>query len=260
MKSSPTESLADQWALVTGASGGIGGQIARELASEGANLILHTHRNATTAKSLADEISEFGPRAEVVECDFSDTQKCLDFADAVWQIASLDILVNNAGVDVLTGEAADWSFAKKLEHLWQVDVRATIELSRSFGEKMQERGSGVIINIGWDQAEHGMAGDSGEMFATVKGAVMAFTRSLAKSLSPQVRVNCVAPGWIQTDWGKGASEYWQKRARTESLVDRWGTPDDVANAVRFLTSPAASFINGQILNVNGGWAGTADNR
>ncbi len=259
MKNSPADSLTDQWALVTGASGGIGSQIAKELALAGANLILHTHHNQAAAKTLAEEINANGPRAEVVECDFSEPQKCLDFADAVWQIASLDILVNNAGVDVLTGEAADWTFVQKLDQLWLVDVRATIELSRSFGEKMQERGCGVIINMGWDQVDQGMGGDSGEMFATAKGAVMAFTRSLAKSLAPQVRVNCVAPGWIQTDWGKSASEYWQKRARTESLVDRWGTPADVAGAVRFLASPAASFINGQILQVNGGWAGSADN-
>lgn len=256
MKNSPADSLTDQWALVTGASGGIGSQIAKELALAGANLILHTHHNLAATKKLAEAINALGPRAEVVECDFSVPQNCLGFADAVWQIASLDILVNNAGVDVLTGPAAEAPFSKKLDQLWQVDVRATVELSRSLGEKMRDRGGGVIINIGWDQAELGMAGDSGEMFATVKGAVMAFTRSLAKSLAPQVRVNCVAPGWIQTDWGKNASEYWQQRARAESLVDRWGTPADVAGAVRFLASPAASFINGQILHVNGGWAGS----
>ncbi len=260
MIKTPAESLIDNWALVTGSSGGIGSQIARDLAFAGANLILHTHHNLPKAKSLAKEIISLGPRAEVVQWDFSEPHRCGDFADAVWQIAPIDILVNNAGVDVLTGEAAKWSFSKKLDRLWQVDVCATIELSRSFGFRMQERGTGVIINMGWDQVEHGMAGDSGEMFATIKGAVMAFTRSLAKSLAPQVRVNCVAPGWIQTEWGENASEYWQKRARGEALVDRWGTPADVASAVRFLASPAASFINGQIINVNGGWAGFADPR
>ncbi|TWU22814.1 SDR family NAD(P)-dependent oxidoreductase [Bythopirellula polymerisocia] len=259
MKSFDSESLCGKWALVTGASGGIGSQIARELARAGANLILHTYRNRTAASKLAEEIDAIGPRAEIVECNLAESQKCNDFADAVWQIASLDILVNNAGVDVLTGEAEEWSFAKKLELLWKVDVRATIELSRTLGARMRERGSGDIINIGWDQAEHGMAGDSGEMFATIKGAVMSFTRSLAKSLAPQVRVNCVAPGWIQTKWGSTSSDYWQERARAESLVGRWGTPSDVAGAVRFLASPSASFVNGQILNVNGGWAGSASN-
>ena len=90
--------------------------------------------------------------------------------------------------------------------LWKVDVVATLRLSRAIGERMRERGRGVILNIGWDQAETGMAGDSGQMFAAVKGAVMAATLSLAKSFAPQVRVNCVAPGWIRTDWGHEASE------------------------------------------------------
>jgi 3-oxoacyl-[acyl-carrier protein] reductase len=117
---------------------------------------------------------------------------------------------------------------------------------------MKHRGSGVILNIGWDQAEAGMAGDSGELFATSKGAVMAFTRSLAKSLAPEVRVNCLAPGWIKTAWGETASEAWQNRAKSESLLQRWGTPEDIAQAAAFLASPAASFITGQVVPVNGG--------
>jgi 3-oxoacyl-[acyl-carrier protein] reductase len=84
---------------------------------------------------------------------------------------------------------------------------------------------------------------------------MAFTRSLAKSLAPQVRVNCVAPGWIKTAWGQRASASWQERAQRESLLARWGTPGDVAKAVRFLASPEAAFITGQVLPVNGGFAG-----
>jgi 3-oxoacyl-[acyl-carrier protein] reductase len=82
---------------------------------------------------------------------------------------------------------------------------------------------------------------------------MAFTRSLAKSLAPRVRVNCVAPGWIKTSWGEDASEHRQQRAIAESLLERWGTPEDVARAVRFLVGPEASFITGQVLNVNGGF-------
>ena len=110
----------------------------------------------------------------------------------------------------------------------------------------------MILNMGWDQAERGMAGDSGELFATAKGAVMAFTRSLARSLAPTVRVNCLAPGWIKTKWGEQASRYWQDRAANESLLARWGTPEDVARVARFLASPAAVFINGQTIAINGG--------
>ena len=81
---------------------------------------------------------------------------------------------------------------------------------------------------------------------------MAASRSLAKSLAPEVRVNCLAPGWIRTEWGEQASAEWQERARRESLLGRWGEPEDVARVACFLASPAAAFINGQIIHINGG--------
>ena len=128
----------------------------------------------------------------------------------------------------------------------------TVELSRQIGRHMAEHTGGAIVNMGWDQAECGMAGDSGELFGTTKGAVMAFTKSLAHSLAPHVRVNAVAPGWIRTAWGEQASDYWQQRATSESLLGRWGEPEDVARVVAFLASPAAAFVNGHIVPVNGG--------
>lgn len=245
---------------MTGSSGGIGSAIARELAAAGCRLILHGHSHSEQAEKLAHELREQSTEAVVIPCDLSNEQQLAEFVDKVWQVAPLNVLVNNAGVDVLTGIAAEWPFEKKLSALWQVDVAGTIFLSRALGGRMKDRGQGSIVNIGWNQAELGMAGDSGEYFAAVKGAVMAFSRSLAKSLAPLVRVNCVAPGWIKTKWGKTASEYWQDRAKTESLLARWGTSEDVARAVRFLAGPESSFINGQIINVDGGFACTADDR
>jgi NAD(P)-dependent dehydrogenase (short-subunit alcohol dehydrogenase family) len=97
-----------------------------------------------------------------------------------------------------------------------------------------------------------MEGDSGELFATAKGAVMAFSRSLALSLAPQVRVHCLAPGWIRTAWGQSASEVWQERVRRETPLQTWGTPEDVAATTRWLVSPAARYFDGQIVRINGG--------
>jgi 3-oxoacyl-[acyl-carrier protein] reductase len=110
-----------------------------------------------------------------------------------------------------------------------------------------------IVFIGWDQALHGMEGDSGQMFAPVKAGVMAFAASLAQQVAPHVRVNTIAPGWIQTSWGASTSQYWQDRAKQQSLMDRWGTPEDVASAVVYVTNPKNSFLTGQTINVNGGW-------
>lgn len=245
-------SLHGQTAVVTGSSSGIGRAIALELARAGANVLVHARRNREGIDSAAAEIQALGRESHVMICDLSDLAAQDELAAAAWQWRAIDIWVNNAGVDVLTGPAAAWSFEEKLAAVWSVDVVSTLRLSRAIGKRMFERGRGTIINMGWDQAETGMAGNSGEMFAATKGAVMAATRSLAKSLAPKVRVNCVAPGWIRTEWGEQASEEWQQRAQRESLLSRWGTPEDVAHVVRFLASPAAQFINGQIIPINGG--------
>jgi NAD(P)-dependent dehydrogenase (short-subunit alcohol dehydrogenase family) len=167
-----------------------------------------------------------------------------------WQ--GLDAWVNNAGADTLTGPAAGWPFERKLQELLKLDVTATTLLSRDVGARMKAWGSGVVINMGWDQAETGMEGDSGQLFAAAKAAVMAFSRSLAVTLAPEVRVNCLAPGWIRTAWGENASAPWQERVKRETPLGRWGQPEDVAAAARWLISPAAAFITGQVIRINGG--------
>ena len=250
--------LDDRVALVTGATGGIGRAIAVEFAAAGADVIIHGNNKREAADEVAQHVRSLGRQAHVILADLAEQEHLARLLDEAWNWRSgVDIWVNNAGVDVLTGEAARWPFERKLEQLWRVDVQATVYLSRAVGERMRRRstqpGSGVLINMGWDQAEQGMGGDSGEMFSAAKGAVMAFTRSLAQSLAPQVRVNCLAPGWIKTSWGSATDDYWQKRAEKEALLARWGRPEDVAHAARWLASSSASFISGQIVRVNGGF-------
>jgi 3-oxoacyl-[acyl-carrier protein] reductase len=254
MSQAPPAELAGSTAVVTGSSSGIGRAIALSLAYAGADLVVHARANRAGAEETATLAQAAGRRSHVVLCDLADASTHADLVERAWQWqGAVDIWVNNAGVDVLTGEAKRLSFDRKLEALWKVDVAAALALSRAAGARMKARGSGTIVNIGWDQVDWGMAGDSGELFTAVKGAVMAFTRSLARSLAPEVRVNCVAPGWIKTGWGQGASQGWQDRAAGESLAGRWGTPEDVAAAVRFLASPAAAFVTGHVLPVNGGF-------
>jgi len=245
-------------AVVTGASRGIGRAIALELARGGADVLIHAAHRADLAAEVQEQIRQLGRRAEVVLADLRDLGACSDLIEQAWLFGGgrVDIWVNNAGADVLTGEAARWSFADKLQVLWEVDVRATIELSRRAGQRMKQEathpGQKALLTIGWDQAETGMEGDSGQMFAAIKGAVMCFTRSLARSLAPEVRVNCIAPGWIRTAWGERASPRWQQRAVAESLLGRWGTPEDVARVARFLVSQEAGFVTGHVVPVNGG--------
>lgn len=251
----PHKPLLGLTAVVTGASSGIGRAIACAMADAGADCFVHGGHNQDGIDETAATVRAAGRAAEARLADLSNSDTIESLADSAWRWRNgVDIWVNNAGADVLTGGAAGWPFERKLEQLWRVDVVATMLLARAIGHRMRARGSGVILNIGWDRAEVGMAGDSGEMFAAAKGAVIAFTRSLAKSLAPEVRVNCLAPGWIRTAWGEHASDYWQERAKEESLLERWGTPEDVAQAAVFLASPVASFITGQIVHINGGMA------
>lgn len=253
--------LKSKTAVVTGSSRGIGKAIALELARAGANVILwgSSPRSVDRLSDLSNELSTLHVESTTVICDLSERADLARAVEECWGWKDgIDIWVNNAGVDVLTGENAAMDFYEKLNRLWQVDVVGTMMCSRQVGQRMKSRGQGTIVNIGWDQAWQGMEGDSGEMFAAIKGSVMAFSKSLAKSLAPEVRVNCVAPGWIKTAWGDDASDYWQERATSESLRNRWGTPDDIAKCVRFLSSDESDFINGQIVPVNGGFRSRVD--
>lgn len=253
MTLSSSKPLTGQTAVVTGSSSGIGRAMARALGSAGAAILVHAGRNRQAAEAVAEEIRQDGSPSEVVLIDLEQPAGQEELVHLAWDWrGGVSIWINNAGADVLTGEAAHWTFEHKLQALWLLDVTATIRLSRLAGSRMKAAGGGTVLNVGWDGADRGMAGDSGQLFSAAKGAVMAFTRSLAQSLAPEVRVNCVAPGWIQTAWGQHASDSWQRRAAQESLVGRWGLPDDVAQAALFLVSPAAAFINGQVIHINGG--------
>ncbi|HEV7281737.1 MAG TPA: SDR family oxidoreductase [Pirellulaceae bacterium] len=251
-------SLTGRRAVVTGSSSGIGAAIAVELARAGAAVDVHGNQNLAGLAETAKQVRALGVACRERQADLSRAEGRSSLAHEALAEGVPDFWINAAGADVLTGGAWSEPFENKLERLWRVDVEATVELSRTIGQAMQqavgEPGQRVIVNIGWDQVAHGMAGDSGQMFGAVKGAVAGFTRSLALSLAPQVRVHLVAPGWIQTRWGEQqASDYWHDRAKRECLLERWGKPEDVAKAVRFLCSPEAGFLNAQEIAVNGGF-------
>lgn len=246
--------LAGLRAAVLGSTSGIGRATALALADAGADVIVHGRASQKAALAVAEACRvRSGGRAEVFLADLADREAGDRFAAQAWELwGGLDAWLHIAGADTLTGPGARLDFDAKLDLLWSVDVVATLRLCRAIGRRMKEQGRGAIVTMGWDQAETGMEGDSGELFAATKGAVMAFTRSLALSLAPTVRVNAVAPGWIKTAWGDTASDAWQDRVLRETPLRRWGTPEDVARAARFLVSPESSFLTGQILRVNGG--------
>lgn len=245
--------LSGKLAVVTGASSGIGRAMALEFARAGANVVIHFAHSQQRAEQVAEQARQLGVEADLLQQDFRENVSYESVVQSVWdQFGDVDIWVNNAGADLLTGDGATLEFSEKLQRLISVDLDATVHLSRAVGQLMKTRGEGTILNIGWDQADRGMEGDSAELFSTIKNAIMGFTRSLAVSLAPEVRVNCIAPGWIQTAWGDDAPEVWQERVIRETPLRRWGQPEDIARLARFLVSSEAAYLTGQVINANGG--------
>lgn len=237
---------------VVGATSGIGRATALALADAGADVIVHGRR-LDAAVGVVQEVERRGVRVASILADLRSREQGDRLVANAWKLwGGLDAWIHFAGADVLTGDGASLPFDAKLDLLWEVDVVAAIRLCRDVGRRMIEGGGGAIVTMGWDQAETGMEGDSGEMFAAIKGAVMAFTRSLALSLAPSVRVNAVAPGWIRTAWGDSAPQEWQDRVLRETPLLRWGEPDDVAKVAAFLAGPASGFLTGQVVRVDGG--------
>ena len=248
-------------AVITGSTGGIGRAVVQAFSAAGCRrFVLHYARQNSLAETLRGRLQDRGAEAIAVGADLScaeDRQRLLARIDETFGGATT--WVHAAGLDVLTTEARQWSFEQKLEHLWRVDVAGTIDLVRSslvhFADEAAglDPGSKSITLIGWDQSTRGMEGDAGQMFGPIKAAVTAFGLSLAQDLAPKIRVNVVAPGWIRTAWGEQTEGYWNRRAKSQALMGRWGTPEDVAAAIRFVADPGQTFLTGQTINVNGGF-------
>jgi 3-oxoacyl-[acyl-carrier protein] reductase len=244
--------------LVTGASSGIGQAIAIAAARAGADVALTYARNEPGARETAHAIQAVGRRATIFRLDFTETggveqalAKVADGAQAA--LGRVDVWINNAGADILTGEGSHLSDEAKLDRLIAVDLRGTVLASwRAAAVLGADEGGGTIINMSWDHVLTGMAGRNPQMFSAVKGGVLSFSKSLARSVAPRVRVNVIAPGWIDTAFGSGLDPQRRREVAASTPLGRWGTPADVAAAAVYLASPAAAFLTGQIIFVNGG--------
>jgi 3-oxoacyl-[acyl-carrier protein] reductase len=239
---------------VTGASSGIGRAIAEAYAAEGA-VVLLTHRaSPERAREVADAIAARGGRALIRRADVATRDACERLvAEAAAELGRIDVWVNNAGVDVVTGAAASWDWERKLDLLLAVDLKGTIACSYGAGAVMRAQpDGGTIVNMSWDHVGAGMAGDDPQVFAAAKGGVLAFSKSLARALAPEVRVNVLCPGWIETSFGEQVDRDFHRSVAEGTPLRRWGRPADVAAAALYLASSDSAFLTGQAVNVNGG--------
>jgi 3-oxoacyl-[acyl-carrier protein] reductase len=246
--------LAGRAVLVTGGSSGIGRAIALAVARAGADVAITYQSNLAGAEEVQAAIRSMGRRATSFRLDLADVDAIVDLGSSSSRVLGrLDVWINNAGADILTGHGASLSRIEKLNRLIAVDLRGTMLASWQAAEMFarQDEG-GVIINMSWDHVLTGMAGLNPQMFAAVKGGILAFSKSLARTVAPRVRVNVLAPGWIETSFGAGLDERTRQQVIDLTPLKRWGTADDVAGAAVFLASPAAAFLTGQTIMVGGG--------
>jgi 3-oxoacyl-[acyl-carrier protein] reductase len=250
---SPT--LAGKVVVVTGASRGIGRAIALACAEAGADVAITYRTSQQSATAVGSAIQTLGRRAEVMRADAADPDDIARLAREVRAtFGRVDAWINNAGADILTGRTASRSPLEKLDLLLAVDLRGTIVASWAAVELMRAQpGGGTILNMAWDHVlTGGVKGQYSQLFCAAKGGVYSFSRALARTVAPQIRVNVLGPGWIETTYGAELESAVKQRITRSIPLGRWGAPEDVAHAAVYLVSDAAAYVTGQMLLVNGG--------
>ncbi len=242
--------LLGKWAVVTGASRGIGEATALRLAEAGANLVIHYHRGRDLADALAARIQALGVQAETVSADFRDHTAVHAALIAVGARHAIDILVNNAG-SLIERVGFDDMSDDQWHDTIELNLSSAFYATRALSPYLKD--GSVIINVSSIAADNG-GGPGAFAYAAAKSGLEGLTRGLAKSLAPrQIRVNAVSPGTIATHFHEVFSTPERLEAtRQSTLLKRLGTAVEVAELIRFLASDEASYITGEVYAINGG--------
>ncbi|NLW24182.1 MAG: 3-oxoacyl-[acyl-carrier-protein] reductase [Clostridia bacterium] len=242
--------FAGQVALVTGASRGIGRAIALELAKKGAKVAVNYAGSQDKALEVVKEIESFGGEAIAVQADVSDNTQVTQMIKTVEEkLGPINILVNNAGINrdnlLMRLKEEDW------DQVMATNLKGVFNCTKAVIRVMMKERKGKIINI---SSVVGLSGNIGQSnYAASKAGIIGFTKAMAQELaSRNIQVNAVAPGFITTDMTQQLTSEMQEQILNRIPLKRFGKPEDVANAVSFLASPAADYITGQVLCVDGG--------
>ena len=237
-------------ALITGGTRGIGSEILKKFAKEGCNLVLNYVSDNTDVEKIKSEFNEYGIDVLVLEADVSVFSDCENLVkEAIEKFGKIDILVNNAGItkDTLIAMMKEDAFDKVID----VNLKGTFNVTKNVVPYMMKKRSGNIINI---SSVVGIVGNAGQSnYAASKAGIIGFTKSLAKELAPRnIRVNAVAPGFIDTDMTSVLSDKVKENINLQIPLKRMGKAEEVANVVSFLANDESSYITGQVINVDGG--------
>ena len=244
--------LEGKIALVTGASRGIGRQIAKTLAAKGAFVIVNYNGSAAKAEEVVKEIQAAGGNGQAVQCNVSDFESCKEMLDAVVkEHGRLDILVNNAGItrDNLLMKMSEEDF----DAVIQTNLKGVFNCTRHIARQMLKQKGGRIINI---SSVSGVMGNAGQAnYCASKAGVIGLTKSVARELGSRgITVNAIAPGFIDTEMTAVLPEDVKKAMGDQIPMKKFGKTEDVANLAAFLASDQAGYITGQVINVDGGMA------
>ncbi len=240
----------DKCALITGATRGIGKQIAITLAKQGYNIALNYRKENEELENTKKEIEEIGVQILAVKGDVANFEDCENFVKQVIErFGQIDVLVNNAGItkDMLLMRMKKEDF----EQVIDTNLVGTFNVTKNVVPYMMKARSGRIINI---SSVVGISGNAGQTnYSASKAGIIGFTKSLAKEIaSRNILVNAVAPGFIETNMTDVLKDDVKQEIAKNIPLKRMGTTQDVANVVKFLASDDSSYITGQVINVDGG--------
>ncbi|TMC15966.1 MAG: SDR family oxidoreductase [Chloroflexi bacterium] len=237
--------------VITGAGRGIGRTLALGFATQGATVLVHYAHARQGAEAVVKQIVEQGGKAHLAQADLREPAEVEQFVkDAYALLGPIDVWINNAGASANTSELVGMTEIDAFERIVHVDVLGTWRCCREV-EPFMQVGS-CIINTGWDKALDSAAGLPNQLYAISKGAIISLSRCLAAEFAPKIRVNCIAPGRIENEWSQGLSEKTRHNVAESIPLKRWGRAEDILGTALFLASPAASFITGQTIIVDGG--------
>lgn len=235
--------------LVTGSSRSLGAQIIKDFAKEGAEVIINYNHSEEEARNLKNELEqEYNKKVLTIKCDITNEEEIINMVRKIIETYNkIDILVNNAGIcnDSLFNEKSKDGFLKVLE----TNVVGTYLVTKHVAKYMS-KGS-KIINIASDNGLNNGYPESADYDAS-KAGVISLTHNMAKYHAPNININCVCPGWIDTDMNKELTEDQRKEIESKILLKRFATKKEISNVVLFLASDKASYVNNSIITVNGG--------